>query len=190
MLAQRPALPPPRVPERYEGVHFATTLDRPDVEGWPLGLEAAQEWARRVAAGESAMLALVGPKGTGKSHLAACAVWQLYEEHAIRVDCYLWEEVVNELRYGRWEGGREVSVAEVRTRLWTRPIVWIDEIEATSGTDFDGIELRQFSKNRWAHRRSAIVTGNWEALKDMIGAAAADRYIEVKMVGPSFRGRA
>lgn len=189
-----PHVAQPRVPARYRHARFETMDDLTDkIDGWLAAVTAVQAWTIDVIKGRPHMLALIGPQGTGKSHLAACAAWRLYEHGAtgIWVAFHLWEELVDDLRYGRVEGNEafahEASGHEIRTRLMKQPAVILDDIEHTSGTEFDATELRKFSKNRYSHMRSALITGNWKDLADMIGAPAADRYSVVKLVGPSYR---
>jgi hypothetical protein len=184
---------PPRVPERFLNVRFSSTVPRPEVQGFDAALAASQEWVRRVAVGEYLLLALIGEKGTSKSHLAFCAAWDLYDRHRIHVPCYSWcYQLGDELRGGRFDetpaGVREVSPYQVRQQWHATRFCIVDECRPTSGTDFDAMELAKFSMQRYDHRRSALITCNWASLEELVGAPAADRFTQIKLVGPSFRG--
>jgi hypothetical protein len=188
----REAASPPRVPEKFLTVRFASTRQRTDVKGFDVALRAVQEWVRRVVTGTPSMLALIGPKGTSKSHLAYCAAWELYERHGVYTPCYAWYELVDELRGGRVDetpsGVREVSPAMVRHQWHSTRFCIVDEARPTSGTDFDAMELAKFSMSRYDRNRSVLLTCNWATLGDLMGEPAADRYSQVTLVGPSYRG--
>ena len=187
------AVAPPAVPERFVDVRWGNTEKRADVAGYRAAVKAMRWWQEEVAAGRHAMVALIGPPGTSKSHLVACAVWWLYEQHRIRVPWHPWYDLVDHLRYGR--GGHtehagyvEVSAAQVRAE-WHRERWWVvDELAPTSGTDFDSVEMRKATMQRYDHKLSAALTCNWSDLADMVGKAAADRYTQVTLDGPSYRG--
>lgn len=189
----RPSVAPPHVPERFEHVRFEDTELRTDVDGFDAALEAVHEWIRRVVEGDPGRLALIGPKGVSKSHLAYCAAWELYEEHGIHVPCYPWYDMVDWLRSGRYDetptGIREVPPALIRHRWHETKVCIVDEARPTSGTDFDAMELTKFSLNRYDRKRGVLLTCNWSSLGALIGEPAADRYTCITMVGPSYRER-
>jgi DNA replication protein DnaC len=156
-------------------------------------VKAVRWWVQRVAAGEHAMVALIGPPGTSKTHLLACGVWQLYVEHRIRVPWFPWYALVDHLRYGR--GGHtehagyiEASAAQVRAELHAHRHSVIDELAPTSGTDFDSIEIRKLVMNCYDREYSLLLSCNWGDIADMMGKAAADRFTQVTLDGPSYRG--
>lgn len=188
---QNGRLSPPAVPERFVGVRFATTKRRPDVDGFTDAAKATLRWVREIAAGDRPRLALIGGAGTGKSHLAYCAVWELFERHGIRMPCYSWYELVDQLRGGRIDatpsGSREVTPAAVRQSWFESPYCVVDEVRPTSGTDFDGQELAKFTMNRYDRSRAVLLTCNWSSLADLMGEPAADRYLQVKLSGSSYR---
>src|SRR5690606_37042594 len=89
-------LPPPAVPERYRDARWSTW--EPKCDAIETARKAVELWVRTVAEGKHVMLALVGPKGTGKSHMLACAAHQLYEENRIRAGFFEWFLVADQLR--------------------------------------------------------------------------------------------
>lgn len=188
----RPAVAPPSVPKRFRQVRWTDVQPRRDVQGWPAAVRAVQRWQEDVAAGRGNMLALIGPKGTSKTHLAACAAWWLYEEHNIRVPFYSWPyELVEWLRGGRIilseHGTRELHPGHVRQNLYDADALIIDEVRPTSGTDFDAMELAKLAMQRYDNDSSILITCNWESLEGVMGEPAADRFAIVTLDGPSYR---
>ena len=173
-----PRLPPPAVPERYRDARWSTW--EPKCDAIETARKAVELWVRTVAEGKHVMLALVGPKGTGKSHMLACAAHQLYEEHRIRAGFFEWFLVADQLR--------DIdTAAKVRERLReARPLI-LDECRPTSNTDFDAIELAKITMYAYSHMQSVLIATNWASLEELMGEPAADRYTIVPVIGPSAR---
>lgn len=171
-------LPPPAVPERYRDARWSTW--EPKCDAIETARKAVELWVRAVAEGKHVMLALVGPKGTGKSHMLACAAHQLYEEHGIRAGFFEWFVVADQLRDIE-------TAAKVRERLReARPLI-LDECRPTSNTDFDAIELAKLTMYAYSHLQSVLLATNWASLEELMGEPAADRYTIVPVIGPSAR---
>ena len=194
LLAEHPPLtiaPAPSVPQKFRAVRFAETKPRPEVKGYATAAKATKKWVRQVAGGEAPLLALVGPKGTSKTHLACCAAWALHEEHGIHVPFYSWYELVDWLRAGRFvtteHGTRELPPSHVRQHVYDTRMCIVDEARPTSGTDFDATELAKLSLQRYDSERALLLTCNSSSLDALMGAPAADRFAIAIMDGPSYR---
>lgn len=181
---QRPtSVPEPTVPRKFVDVRFASSVDRPEVAHYELALERSRQWAEMAAHGKAANLALIGPKGTSKSHLAYCAAWHLHEEYNVYASCFNWLKIAPELRWNTDDG------YTLRRRLTEVPVLIMDEARPTSGTDFDAMELARISMVRYDDELPTFVTCNWESLEEVMGEPAADRFTQVVLQGPSFRER-
>src|SRR5690606_37264865 len=132
------------------------------------------------AEGKHEMLALVGPKGTGKSHMLARGARQLHDERRSRAGFFEWFLAADQLR--------EIdTAAEERERLReARPLI-LDECRPRSNTDFDAIELAKITMYAYSHLQSVLLATNWASLEELMGEPAADRYTIVPVIGPSAR---
>jgi len=177
------AVPKPNVPSKFSDVRFGNSVERPETENWHLAMKRSKQWVDIVANGNDGRLALIGPKGNSKSHLAYCAAWELYEQHNLYSTCFSWVRIVDRLRWG------SEQAQPLRERLMSVPILILDEVRPTSGSEFDAMELSKISMVRYDDELPTFVTCNWESLEAVMGEPAADRYTQVVLDGPSFRSR-
>lgn len=187
------------IPRRFEHASFQSF--EPVTASQRAAAIAVRQWLADLEHGP--MLALVGSQGAGKSHLLYAAARELYtsldrmdaKERAERRTVYPfvapWYQLADQLRYGRTiqtEGGsREQAPAEVRAALWGRPVVLLDEVRRTSGTDFDDSELAKFACHAYDQRIAVLLTTNVHPLADVMGPAAASRFAQVVIEGPDAR---
>lgn len=171
-----------RIPARF----WAATLAgyRQYSPSQAAALTAVQHWRDN-----GGMLAMVGATGTGKSHLLYAVARELFEAHRgafVRP----WYGLVDQLRYGvpiqTEAGGRTREAAEVRIDWWDAPVVMLDEVRATSGTEFDAVELAKYSCHAYDQMRDVMITTN-TPLEELMGAPAASRYTQVVIDGPDGR---
>lgn len=181
-LMTEPKVVPPFVPKRFLDVRFETyKAETPSEE---IALRAAQRWVDLVVLGEGPMLALIGPQGTGKSHLLYAAAWALYAK-AKRAWCASWYQLADELRYGgkaRY-GDRPLEAHECRTLLWGQPVILLDEIRPTANTAFDDTELAKLACHCYDQVRPVLITTNVSPLADVLGPAAASRFTQLTLTG-------
>lgn len=172
-----------RIPKRFWSVRLSTFERRTQSQG--LAADAVEQWLERRADGP--MLALVGETKTGKSHLLYSAAHVLYSVPRTSIYTRPWYALVDQLRYGEVVqtevGGRVKEPAEVRADWWQAPVVLLDEVRPTSGTDFDALELAKFACHAYDQCRAVLITTN-TPLVELLGAPAARRFTQVVMVGP------
>lgn len=168
----------PAVPRRYADARFATFQRKgPSIQS---ARTAVGEWIEDVVAGDAPMTALVGPKGTGKSHLLACAAWDLYETYGVYAACRRWYLVADALR--------DIETARAtRDGLRGARVLILDEVRPTSGTDFDAMELAKIALWAYDERQAVLLATNWPTLEDLVGEPAADRFRIVNLDGDSAR---
>lgn len=183
-IAQRPT-PKPRIPKRFADPGKTLATYRPQTASQAAAMETVMSWCEAVAARDGAMLALIGVKGTGKSHLLYSAAKALAEQR-IAPFCRPWYSFADELRYGRG-GAHPRQAAEFRADLWGAAVVMLDEVRPTSGTDFDDTELAKFSCHAYDQEIPVLITSNVSPLSLIMGEAAASRYTEVVIKGPNGR---
>ena len=175
-----------RIPPRFR----STTLTdyRPANPTQRAALIAVRSWLETL--GHGPMLALVGETGTGKSHLLYGAARELFTAGRYP---YVrpWYRFVDELRYGvsfRSEGGfRERGSAEVRADWWDAPVVLLDDVRPTSGTEFDSSELGRYACHAYDQKRAVLITTNVHPLELVLGPSGASRFVELVVRGPDAR---
>lgn len=175
------------VPPRFAGVTFDSY--EPRTRGQEAALKAAKFWTERAMKGECAMLALIGPQGTGKSHLLYAAANTLL---AANRRCYgrPWYRLADELRYGGespYVPGKEVEASDVRRLLWKQKIVLLDEVRPTASTAFDDTELAKFACWAYDSKLAVFITSNVSPLSDVMGPPAASRFTQRIIDGPDQR---
>lgn len=188
------------IPARFSNV----TLDtyRQHTPSQREAFTAVKAWMENTGAG--AMLALVGKQGTGKSHLLYSAAMALRadldamdeKDRMIQKVQYPfvapWYSLADQLRYGMavetsGAGGRMRDGHEVRSSLWNRKIVLLDEVRPTSGSSFDDSELAKFACHAYDNRTAVLITTNVNPLADVMGPAAASRFTQIVIDGPDAR---
>lgn len=186
---------PPRIPRRFRG----KTLDsyKPRNRTQKIALAATWRWVEDAAAGQPAMLALIGETESGKSHLLYAAAQELYRlgHHA---HCRPWYRLGDDLRYGsrdevEGEGGAvrllEREPWQVRRDLWAQRIICLDEVRPTSGTSFDDTELHKLACHAHDEDIALLITTNCNPLSDVLGPAAARRFNEAVITAALEQGR-
>jgi chromosomal replication initiation ATPase DnaA len=175
-------IPVPLVPKRFTDVRLETYLAETETERY--ALRAVKRWVELVAQGEPPMLALVGPQGTGKSHLLYGAAWAL---HAVgrRCSCFPWYRLADELRYGGASpyNGAPLEAHEFRSMLWGSKAILLDEVRPTAGTSFDDTELAKLACHCYDSHLPVLLTTNVSPLADVLGPAATSRYSQVVLTG-------
>ena len=179
-----------RIPKRFWYSGFDNFAPRHPSQR--AALAAVKSWLTLARKGQGPMMALVGAQGTGKSHLLYSAAHELLAP-GVRGGVFVrrWYAFADELRYGRTvtteAGGRLREAAEIRRDWWAAAVCLIDEVRATSGTSFDDSELARFACHAYDEERAVLITTNVNPLADVIGAAAASRFVQVVVEGPDAR---
>lgn len=150
---------------------------------------AAVAWAERCGKGEGLALALVGGVGTGKSHLMYAAIARA-NDRGVNAGAWGWGDLADILRGGA-DRDPEIKKAasEARLRLKAVGAMGLDEIRATSGTEYDGTAISNIMTRAYRDCQDVIVTSNHadDALKAVIGLAATSRLKQMTVVGPDYR---
>lgn len=180
--------PTPRIPKRFTGKTLGSY--RPKTDSQRVALRTVRRWVEAVAGGEGPMLALIGPQGTGKSHLLYGAAAALAEAR-VATYCRPWYLLSDWLRYGQTveneRGSTEREPQEVRGRMLASAVVLIDEVRPTSGTEFDDTELAKFACHAYDDEVPVLVTTNTNPLAKIMGAPAASRFTSLVIEGPNGR---
>lgn len=186
---------PPAIPDTFRRgmipARFASvSLDsyEPATRTQRTALDATRFWLERAKAGEGCMLALIGPQGTGKSHLLYAAANALLD-HGTRLYARPWYRLADELRYGGQHPvtNEELEADAVRRTLWKQKILLLDEVRPTAGTAFDDMELTKLACHCYDSRYPMLITSNVNPLADVMGGPAASRFTQIIIDGPDRR---
>lgn len=170
---------------------FSAYRPRSTAQGDALALAVA--WAQGVD--ERPILILVGPTGTGKSHLAKAAIlWRV--EHGERATWATAEGVLQAIR--RQFGAEVPHYPDTREGWATRPILALDDVGAGYGTGWNMAEIEQVIFERYERARPTVITSNLdldalhERQNDPFGRLVsrlsdARRTIYAEVEGPDYR---
>lgn len=181
-------IPAPYIAAKFVNAGFATYQPDPAAPSQLAAILAVKHFCRRAHAGEAPMLALIGSTGTGKSHLMYSAAKTLHAA-GHRVFSRPWYLLADQLRYGgpapftnQW-----LEPEQLRVVLMGEPLLMIDEVRPTAGTDFDDTELAKIVCHAWDNGRAVLITTNVSPLTAVLGPAVASRFTQVIISGPDHR---
>lgn len=152
----------------------------------------ADDFKRHLRTG--AGLILIGPIGTGKSHLSAATLLQLAPDHLC-----LYMTVSQVIRAVRdtWRKDSETSEKQLIKRLGSDvDLLVLDEVGVQYGTDAERNLLFDILDRRYAEMRPTILLSNLhgDGLKEVLGERLYDRMREtqrmVTFTGESYRAKA
>lgn len=181
--------PRPAIPAHFAAATFAS-FDQSEHPSHVAAHLAALTFGRKAYRGHAAMLALIGPTGTGKSHLLYAVAHALFGAGR-RVYCRPWYRLADELRYGGRSPFNEKALEahEVRSLLWSQKIMLLDEVRPTAGTSFDDTELAKLACHAYDQGAALMITTNVHPLADVMGPPAASRFVQVVLGGDDRRQR-
>lgn len=125
-------------------------------------LEFSRKIADRIVAGQTIHAMLIGPTGTGKTHLAMGIVYNVLARtnYAKKVNFVDWREYLNLLKVGMHDNSKDVQTYTdfLRKELTSSDILVLDDIGAERGTEFDISEADSFWRLR--EDKTVITTTN------------------------------
>lgn len=166
-------------------------------------LQACRDYAAKVSfSGGGGGLWLIGPPGTGKTHLGSAMVRHVIEERDGGAAIFSGREIIRMLRAtwgnrgtGRAWDGRATTEEDLINDLGHLGLLVIDEIGVGFGSDSEHVQLFDVIDLRYKHRRPTVLLSNLPAkgLKDAMGDRAYDRLREGAQVlacaWESYRGK-
>lgn len=166
-------------------------------------VQVCKDFATTAAFDGGGGLWLVGPPGTGKTHLGSAMVNHVIRERQAQACIHSGREIIRMLR-ATWGGSAPASNAwgdapatedEVIDHLGTAALLVIDEIGVGMGTDAERVQLFEVIDLRYKLRRPTVVLSNLVAsdMKAVLGGRSYDRLREnarlVRCEWESYRGR-
>jgi len=142
---------------------------------------------------QGAIFAIVGPRGTGKTHLACALVHLFQTADPPRSPLYRRAlEIFAEIK-GTWAQGASRTEADIIAELQTAPLLVIDEVQVRSESAFENARLTTLIDSRYAELRPTILVSNLSPadMLDSLGDSVESRIIEsgaiIEATWPSFR---
>jgi DNA replication protein DnaC len=134
-------------------------------------------------------LTLVGPRGTGKTHIAFAVGWEWLKQGA-GVLYYHVEDLLDALRHGYslWQKGSTDSYELTLEFTRQANLLILDDLGAHNETDWAIVKLDQIIDYRYEHRRPLMVTTNLAL--NRLPERIADRLSEgllIQLTGESYR---
>lgn len=161
-------------------------------------LKACERFAAEVSWDSGTGLWLIGPAGTGKTHLGSAMVRHVIEKRDAAAAIFTGREIVRTLR-ATWRGGDAdgsgMTEGAVIRDLGLKPLLVIDEVGVSFGSEAEIVQLLDIVDLRYKHCRPTVLLSNLVAkdLKASIGDRTYDRLRDGAQVlacsWPSHRGR-
>lgn len=159
-------------------------------------VKICQDYVQNFTSAAGGGLWLVGPPGTGKTHLGSAMVSAMIQARQIHAMIYSSREIIRMLRatWGQNRRADESTEQEVIDKLARVPLLIIDEIGVSFGSDSEHVQLFDVLDLRYKHARPTVLLSNLTTaeLKQGLGDRAYDRLregaIAVPCNWPSHRG--
>jgi DNA replication protein DnaC len=157
-------------------------------------LASCRDFADAVCASEWRNLWLVGPPGTGKTHLAAAAVATVIQQTANPSSMVTARTIVQRVR-ASWREDAAQTEEQVVEGYASDALLVLDEVGVGYGTESELIHLYDVIDRRYRRRAPTMIVSNLNvpALKDFLGERLFDRLQEHTHIlpcsWPSYRQR-
>lgn len=141
---------------------------------WPDVSAYERAWATAMNGG---LVALIGPRGTGKTQLAAALMHAMYDQgrHVRYLRC---DDLMDLMR--RTQGGDEGDMLREVNRISRIDLLVIDECQERRDTEFEDRTLGRIIDKRYGAIKSTVLIANLrpDELQDSMGASTLSRMQE------------
>lgn len=155
-------------------------------------LDACREWVAELRTNSWRPLWLIGPPGTGKTHLLSAITRATIVSRQATACAAAAREIVRTLR-DTWRRGSDRSEESVIDGYIAPAVLAIDELGVGFGSEAEAVQLLDVVDGRYTRRRHVVVASNLNrpGLQKALGERIVDRLAENATVlvcdWPSFR---
>ncbi len=176
--------------ERYSNLGLLThysfdTLRSSGRTGAPDGYQAAYEAARRYADDPCGWLVLVGPVGSGKTHLA-CAIANSRITRGAPAFYVSAADLLDHLR-AAFNPGSDVSYDDLFSQVRNAPLLVLDDVRAEGASDWSRQKLEQILNHRYNLRLPTVITT--DAALDELDPGLSARFVDSQFCSVLLLGR-
>lgn len=156
---------------------------------------ACEEFARDFRRDQAAGLLLIGPPGTGKTHLGCAIALDVIQRHEAGARVATARQIIRELR-ATWKRDAEESEEDVINRFGRVSLLVLDEVGVGFDSDAERTQLLDVLDLRYRLQRPTVVLSNLnrKLMSEALGERTYDRIREgartLVMDWPSHRARA
>lgn len=162
-----------RIPLRFWNCSFDTfRYSEAAADGLAAAKSFAERWPEQRKTGES--LVLIGPVGTGKTHLAVSILKAAIKRGDSCRYCTV-SELLREVR-ATWKGQGERTESQIIEHFGSVPMLVLDEVGATYGTEAERVLLFDVINERYERMLPTIVCGN--VTMEQLAAALDERSVD------------
>lgn len=124
-------------------------------------------------------LTLIGPCGTGKSHLAVSIIRYVAEVHGLQSRLIMFSDLMREIK-ATWSGGIGDKEADIIARCRRVELLVIDEIGVQYDTGTERLVLYALVNGRYEDMLPGVIISNlsFQNLERLVGDRVADRLFD------------